>query len=100
MEIVGIGIIKINMHDDTVCTIQEVQHVKGLKKNLSSLGQLDNVGCKTCIENEIMKIVKGAFVVIKVEKIVTNLYMLKEETLQEREMNVVLVSSTEESTMM
>ena len=37
LEIVGIGTIKIKMHDAMVCTIQEVQHVKVLKKNLLPL---------------------------------------------------------------
>ena len=61
-EIVGIGTIKLKMYDGTVRTIQEVQHVKGLKKNLLSLGQLDNSGCKTHIQDGIRKIVKGTLV--------------------------------------
>ena len=69
------------MFDGTIHTIQDVRHVKGLKKNLLSLGQLDELGCKTHIENGIMKIVRGALVVIKGEKIAANLYMLKGETL-------------------
>ena len=57
--------------------------MEGLKKNLLSLGQIDNHGCKTHIENEILRIVRGALVVMKAEKIALNLYMLKGETLQE-----------------
>ncbi|KAI5407571.1 hypothetical protein KIW84_053721 [Lathyrus oleraceus] len=34
---------KIKMYDGTVCIIQEVQHMKGLKKNLLSIGELDNL---------------------------------------------------------
>ena len=83
LEIVGIGTIKINMYDDTFCTIQKVHHVVGLKKKLLSLGQLDDLRCKTLIENGNMKIVKGALVVMKAEKIATNLYLLKGETLDE-----------------
>nr|GEU60287.1 retrovirus-related Pol polyprotein from transposon TNT 1-94 [Tanacetum cinerariifolium] len=37
-------IIMVKMHDGTVHTIQDVQHVEGLKKNLLSLGQLDDLG--------------------------------------------------------
>jgi hypothetical protein len=55
--------------------------VKGLKKNLLSIGQLDDLGCRTNIKNGIMKIVKGALVVMKTEKIVVNLYMLLGDTL-------------------
>ena len=65
LEIVGISTIKIKMFDGMVRTIQEVRHVKGLKKNLLSLGQIDSLGCKTHVENGIMKIVRGALVVMK-----------------------------------
>ncbi|KAL5751221.1 hypothetical protein ACOSP7_025824 [Xanthoceras sorbifolium] len=81
LEIADIGTIKIKMHDGTVRTIQEVRHVKGLKKNLLSLGQLDDLSCKTHIENGIMKIVRCAFVVMKAEKISANLYMFTGDTL-------------------
>ena len=60
LEIIGIGTIKLSMYDDTTRIIHEVRHVKGLKKNLLSLGQLDGIGCKIRIENKIMKITKGA----------------------------------------
>ena len=70
------------LYDGTIRTIQEVRHMKGLKKNLLSLGQLDSGGCKTHVQNRVMKIVKGALVVMKAEKIVANLYMLKGETQQ------------------
>ena len=42
---------------------------------------MDSHGYKTHMENEIMKIVKGALVLMKVEKIGANLFMLKGETL-------------------
>lgn len=64
LEIAGIGTIKLKMFDGTVRIIQEVRHAKGLKKNLLSLGQLDNSGCKTHIQDGIMKIVKGALVMM------------------------------------
>ena len=100
LEIAGVGTVKIKMHDGTVRTIQGVRHVKGLKKNLLSLGQIDDLGCKTHIENGIMKIVKGALVVMKAEKIGANLYMLKGETLEEANACVASSSKGEESTMM
>ncbi|KAL5852379.1 hypothetical protein ACOSQ3_007497 [Xanthoceras sorbifolium] len=100
LEIAGIGTIKIKMHDGTVRTIQEVRHVKGLKKNLLSLGQLDDLGCKTHIENGIMKIVRGALVVMKAEKISANLYMLTGETLQEADSCSASTNHGEESTIL
>ena len=66
---------------DTVRTIKEVLHVNGLKKNLLSIGQIDNLGCKTHDENQIMKIARGTLVLMKAEKIGANLFMLKGETL-------------------
>ena len=65
LEIAGIGTVKLKMYDGTVRTIQGVRHVKGLKKNLLSIGQLDDLGCKTHIEGGILKVLKGALVVMK-----------------------------------
>ena len=81
LEIAGIGTIKIKMFDNTIRTIGEVRHVNDLKKNLLFLGQIDNHGCKTHVENEIMKIVKSALVLMKAEKIDANLFMFKGKTL-------------------
>ena len=83
LEIVGVGTVKIKMYDGTVRTIQEVRHLKGLKKNLLSVGQLDDLRCKIHIEGGILKVVRGALVVIKAEKLSANLYILMGETLQE-----------------
>ena len=58
LEIAGIGTVKIKMYDGTICTMQGVRHVKGLKKNLLSTGQLDDIECKTHIEGGILKVVK------------------------------------------
>ncbi|KAH9681067.1 Integrase catalytic domain-containing protein [Citrus sinensis] len=98
LEIAGIGTIKIKMFDGTIRTIGEGRHVNGLKKNLLSLGQMDSHGYKTHVENRIMKIVKGALVLMKAEKIGANLFMLKGETLQEAD--ACVTSNREESTMM
>ncbi|KAH9752597.1 hypothetical protein KPL71_014753 [Citrus sinensis] len=98
LEIAGIGTIKIKMFDGTIRTIGEVRHVNGLKKNLLSLGQMDSHGYKTHVENGIMKIVKGALVLMKAEKIGANLFMFKGETLQEAD--ACVASNGEESTMM
>ena len=59
LEIVGIGSIKIKMYDGIIRTIQGVRHVTGLKKNILSLGQLNDLGCKTRIEKGFLKIIKG-----------------------------------------
>jgi len=98
LEIVGIGAIKLKMFDGTVHTIQGVRHVKGLKKNLLSIGQLDDLGCKTHIDNGILKMVKGALVVIKAKKIASNLYMLMGDSLCEADASVA-TANQEETTM-
>ena len=69
------------MFDGTIHTIEKVRHVKGMKKNILSLGQIDSHGCKTHIEIRIMKIVKGTLVLMKAEKIGVNIFILKGETL-------------------
>jgi len=76
LEIAGVGTIRLKMHDGTIRKIQGVRHVKGLKKNLLSVGQLDDLGCKIHTESGILKVVKGNLVVMKAEKITSNLYML------------------------
>ena len=51
IEIAGVGSIKIKMFDGSIHKIQGVQQLKGLKKNLLSIGKLDDLGCKTYIES-------------------------------------------------
>ncbi|GJR46586.1 hypothetical protein Tco_1314689 [Tanacetum coccineum] len=46
LKIIGIGSVMAKMHNGIVRTIRDMRHVKGLKKNLLSLGQLDDLGCK------------------------------------------------------
>ncbi|GJS16932.1 gag-pol polyprotein [Tanacetum coccineum] len=53
LKIIGIGSIMVKMHGGTGRTIRDVRHVEGLKKNLLSLGQLDDLGCK--LKGEIME---------------------------------------------
>ncbi|GJW36959.1 gag-pol polyprotein [Tanacetum coccineum] len=88
LKIIGIRSIMVKMHDGTVRTIRDVRHVEGLKKNLLSLGQLDDLGCKVEIQNKIMKIIKGALVLMRGEKVAANLYQLKGEIMEEAEASV------------
>ena len=97
LEIAGVGTIRLKMHDGTVRKIQGARHVKGLKKNLLSVGQLDNLGCKIQTESGILKVVKGNLVVMKAEKITSNLYMLLGDTLQEADASVAAASQEETS---
>ena len=78
-QTVGIGNVKIKMYDGTVKTLSNVRHVPDLKKNLISLGVLDSSGYKFTSQNGVLKVSKGALVVMK-DKKVRNLYRLKGST--------------------
>jgi len=100
LEIAGIGTIKLKMYDGSIHTISGVQHMKGLKKNLLSVGKFDSLGCKIRTDNGIMKIIKGALVVLKARKIVANLFVLMGETHHEAKASIASASPAEEKTMM
>nr|GEV55424.1 Gag-Pol polyprotein [Tanacetum cinerariifolium] len=72
----------LRMHDGTVHSIRDVRYVKGPKKNLLSLQQLDDLGCKVEIQKKIMQIIKGALVLMKGENVAANLKQLKGEIMK------------------
>lgn len=72
---IGIGSVRIKMFDGMVRTLTEVRHVLDLKKKLISLGELDSTGCKFIGQGGVLKVSKGAMIVMKAEK-VGNLYKL------------------------
>ena len=76
---VGIGTVKIKMYDGIIRTLAEVRHVPDQKKNLISLGALDFDGCKFLAEGGVMKVVKGALVLMRANR-VGNLYVLSGNT--------------------
>ena len=63
--IIGIGIVKIKMFDGVVRVLSNVRHVLDLRKNLISLGVLDDLGYLYSSKGGIMKITKGTLMVIK-----------------------------------
>ena len=78
-QTVGMGNIRVKMYDNIVKTLTNVRYVPELKKKLISLGVLDSDGYKFTGQNGVLKVSKGALVVMKVEK-VGNLYRLKGST--------------------
>ena len=64
-KVAGIGIVRIRMFDGVVCTLGDVRHVTDLKWNLISLSTLDVKGYKYTGEGGVLKISKGALVVMK-----------------------------------
>jgi hypothetical protein len=60
-KIVGIGTIKIRMHDGIVRTIlKNVRHMPDLKKNLISLDTLDSIGYKYSSEDGVIWVSKSS----------------------------------------
>jgi len=98
VKIVGVGTVKIKMYDGIVRTIQKVRHVKDLKKNILSIGQLDDLRYKIHTEGGILKVARENMVVMKAEKIMVNLYVLMWDTLQE--VNATVASTSQEELVM
>uniref|UniRef100_A0A2N9IGQ9 CCHC-type domain-containing protein n=1 Tax=Fagus sylvatica TaxID=28930 RepID=A0A2N9IGQ9_FAGSY len=69
------------MSDGVVRTLEEVRHIPDMRKNLISLGTLDSKGYSYKSENGIMKVSKGAMVVMTGQKISSNVYKLLGNTI-------------------
>ncbi|KAG8483218.1 hypothetical protein CXB51_022126 [Gossypium anomalum] len=67
-KVIGIGTVKIKMHDGTIRTLSDVRYVPGLRKNLISLSILDLKGCRINIESSSIKVSRGALVLLKESK--------------------------------
>jgi len=53
------------MHDGMIRTLTNVRHVPDFKRNLISPGTLESPGCKYTVEGGVLKVCKGALVLIK-----------------------------------
>ena len=62
---VGIGTVQIKTHYDIVRTLTDVHHILDLKHNLISIGTLEPNGCKYSAEGGVLKVSKGALVLMK-----------------------------------
>ena len=62
--VIGFGIVHIKIIDGVVRTLGGIKHVLDLKRNLISLSALDTKGYKYTIEGGVLKISKGALVVM------------------------------------
>ena len=81
--VIGIGTVKIKMFDGIVRVLSNVRHVLDLRKNLISLGVLDDLGYSYSSKGGIIKITKGALTVMKGQKVST-LYKLIGNTVVRR----------------
>ena len=75
-KVVGIWIVHIKMLDGVVRTLGDVGHVPDLKRNLISLSTLEAIGYKYTGEGGVLKISKGALVVMKGHQKTFMLYVL------------------------
>jgi hypothetical protein len=75
-KIVGIGAVRIRMHDRTVKTLKNVRHVPDLKINLISLGTLDSLGYKYSGGGGVIRVSEGSLIVMEGNKI-DGLYFLQ-----------------------
>lgn len=67
-KVVGKGTIRIKTHDGVIRTLTGVRHIPELKRNLISLGSLEAHGCKYSAEGGVLKISKGALVLMKANR--------------------------------
>jgi hypothetical protein len=70
-KIVGMGKVKIKQHNGNQWLLKEVRHVPDLRKNLISIGQLENEGCISIFTDKTWKVIKGSLVIEKGEKVGT-----------------------------
>ena len=65
-KIAGISSISLKNHDGWTRVLTGVRYIPKLEKNLISLGTLESKGFTIIMQNGILKVVSGAFVVMKV----------------------------------
>ena len=68
LKIIGKGDIRLKLPNQTTWKLQGVRHVPGLRRNLVSVGQLDEEGYCTTFSGHEWKITKGALVIARGKK--------------------------------
>ena len=80
-KVIGIGSMTVKIFDEIVRTLRNVRHVPNMKKNLISLGALDNNGYRCIHEKGVLRVTLDAQVVMKGKK-VESLYELTGSTIE------------------
>ena len=77
--VAGVGTVRVRMYDEVVRTLSNVKHVPELKKNLISLGYLEEQGYAFSCQSGsgCLRITKGALVVMKRQRLSNNLYRME-----------------------
>lgn len=61
-RVVGIGNVKLKIHDGFIIKLKQVRHFVDLKKNLILLGMMDQIGCIVKFQNSVLNMMKGPLV--------------------------------------
>uniref|UniRef100_A0A2N9J8T4 CCHC-type domain-containing protein n=1 Tax=Fagus sylvatica TaxID=28930 RepID=A0A2N9J8T4_FAGSY len=93
-SVIGISTMKIKIFDGVVRVFEDVRHILDLRKNLISLGVLDDLGYSYSTKGGVMKITKGTLLVMKGRK-VNQLYRLIGNTVVG---GAAVITSTKSST--
>lgn len=64
-RIIGISNVRLKLHDGSIRELKQVRFMADLKKNLISLGMLDQMGYNVKIESSEMVIIKGIETIMK-----------------------------------
>ena len=91
-KVAGTGTISLKFHDGRIRTLTGVKHIPDLKKNLISLGSLEERGCKFRSEGGVMRVSIGALTIMKAKRIGT-LYFLQASTVTGKAGTVILEKS-------
>lgn len=90
-KVEGLGNVTLKFENGYMYILERVRYVPKLKKNLISMGELDDLGMCGRIGDGLMKVIKGSLVIFKgVKK--NGIYVVKAETVLE---NNATVSNTE-----
>ena len=64
-KVIGLGTVRLKLHDGKERLLKEVRHVPELKRNLISLGMLDQLGYTLKVEAGNLRVSKGSLIVMK-----------------------------------
>ena len=95
--LLGLVLWRSRLFDGVVRVLSNVKHILDLRKNLTSLGVLDDLGYSYTSKGGIMKITKGALMVMKGQK-VSKLYRLIGNTVVGRVAATALIKSSIDDT--
>lgn len=56
---------KLKMHDGSIYDLKQVRHGPNLKRNLISLGMMDQIECIINVQHGVLSVVKGSLVLLK-----------------------------------